>query len=123
MPIYTRPIKVCANEPFKILNPSDKNARTQTRKKLTSSSEQVNLSLLSKIKPKYFAKTSKDEGWIVVMNEELDQIQKNQTWELVPRPKHKNVIGTKWVFINKLNEDGKVVRNKERLVCKGYAQV
>jgi len=33
------------------------------------------------------------------------------------------VIGTKWVFRNKLNEDGKVVRNKERLVYKGYAQV
>jgi hypothetical protein len=33
------------------------------------------------------------------------------------------VIGRKWVFKNKLNEDRKVVRNKERLVCKGYAQV
>ncbi|MDL1139919.1 reverse transcriptase domain-containing protein, partial [Yersinia pestis] len=35
----------------------------------------------------------------------------------------KNVIGTKWVFRNKLNEDGQVIRNKARLVCKGYAQV
>jgi hypothetical protein len=52
------------------------------------------------------------------MNEELDQIEKNETWELVPRPKDKNVIGSKWVFRNKLNEDGKVVRNKERIVCK-----
>jgi hypothetical protein len=42
---------------------------------------------------------------------------------LVPRPKNKNVIGTKCVFINKLNEDGEVTRNKARLVCKGYAQV
>jgi len=33
------------------------------------------------------------------------------------------VIGTKWVFWNKLNEDGEVVRNKARLVCKGYSQV
>jgi hypothetical protein len=57
------------------------------------------------------------------MNEELDQIEKNDTWELVPRPRYKNVIGTKWVFINKLNEDGQVTRNKARLVCKGYAQV
>jgi hypothetical protein len=57
------------------------------------------------------------------MDEELDQIEKNDTWELVPRPKNKNVIGTKWVFINKLNEDGEVTRNKARLVCKGYAQV
>jgi hypothetical protein len=33
------------------------------------------------------------------------------------------VIGTKWVFKNKLNEDGNIVRNKARLVCKGYVQV
>ena len=57
------------------------------------------------------------------MNEELDQIEKNQTWDLVPRPKEKNVIGTKWVFKNKMNEDGQVVRNKAKLVCKGYTQV
>jgi hypothetical protein len=42
------------------------------------------------------------------MNGEFDQIKKNDTLELVPRPKNKNVIGTKWVFRNKLNEDGQV---------------
>jgi hypothetical protein len=57
------------------------------------------------------------------MDEELDQIEKNDTWELVPRPKNKNVIDTKWVFRNKLNEYGQVTRNKSRLVCKGYAQI
>ena len=56
-------------------------------------------------------------------DEELNQIEKNQTWKLVPRPEGKNVIGTKWIFKNKLNEDGEVIRNKARLVCKGYAQV
>jgi hypothetical protein len=40
------------------------------------------------------------------MDKELDQIEKNDTWELVLRPKNKNVIDTKWVFNNKLNEDG-----------------
>jgi hypothetical protein len=42
---------------------------------------------------------------------------------VVPRPEDKNVIGSKWVFKNKMNEKGQVVRNKARLVCKGYAQV
>ena len=37
------------------------------------------------------------------------------------QPKEKNVVGTKWVFINKMNEQGEVVRNKARLVCKGYS--
>ena len=41
----------------------------------------------------------------------------------MPRPVNKNVIGTKWVFWNKLNEEGKVIRNKVKLVCKGYAQI
>jgi hypothetical protein len=57
------------------------------------------------------------------MNEELDQIEKNNTWELSPRPTDKTVIGSKWVFKNKMNEQGKIVKNKARLVCKGYAQV
>jgi hypothetical protein len=58
------------------------------------------------------------------MDEELDiQIEKNDTWELVQRPKIKNVIDTKWVFSNKLNENGDVTRNTDRLVCKGYAQI
>lgn len=52
------------------------------------------------------------------MKEELDRIEKNQTWELVNRPEDKNVIGTRWVFRKKLDKDGKVVRNKARLVCK-----
>eukprot|EP00253_Pinus_taeda_P033080 PITA_33080 len=56
------------------------------------------------------------------MDEELEQIEKNNTWELVPRPKDKNIIGTKWIFKNKLNENCDVIRNKARLVCKGYAQ-
>ena len=56
------------------------------------------------------------------MNEEIEQIEKNKTQTLVPRPIDKNVIGTKWVFRNKLNEDGKVSRKKARLVCKGYSQ-
>jgi hypothetical protein len=56
------------------------------------------------------------------MEEKMNQIEKNDTWELVPRPKKKNVIGTKWVFRNKLNEDGQVTKNKAKSVCKGYAQ-
>jgi hypothetical protein len=57
------------------------------------------------------------------MDEELDQIEKNDTCELVPRLKNKNLIGKKRVFRNKLNEDGQVTRSKARLVCKGYAQI
>ena len=87
------------------------------------SSQQAHVSFLATFEPSRFEEASQNEHWVAAMNEELDQIEKNNTWELVPRPKDKNVIGTKWVFRNKLNEDGQVTRNKARLVCKGYAQV
>ena len=57
------------------------------------------------------------------MNEKLDQIEENETWELVPRLEDKNIVGTKWIFKKKFNQDGQVIMNKSRLVCKGYAQV
>ena len=85
--------------------------------------EHRHLALLSIVEPNSFKESSNDEHWVKAMEEELHQIEKNDTWELVPRTKNKNVIGTKWVFINKLNEDGNVTRNKARLVCKGYAQI
>ena len=40
---------------------------------------------------------------------------------MVPRLVDKNAIGTKWVFKNKMNEQGEVIKNKARLVCKGYS--
>ena len=75
------------------------------------------------MEPKNFNEAGEDKNWITAMNEELDQIEKNDTWELVPRPANKNVIGTKWIFKNKMNEKGQIVRNKARLVCKGYAHI
>jgi hypothetical protein len=66
--------------------PGKKSVGVETRRKLTYESEQA---LLSLIKPKAFVEASKDEVWIKAMNENLDQIEKNQTWELVPRPKNK----------------------------------
>ena len=47
-----------------------------------------------------------NEIWIEAMNEEIEKIEKKKTWTLLPRPKDKNVIGNKWVFRNKFNEDG-----------------
>ena len=58
--------------------------------------------MLSTIEPNCFEEASKYEFWNKAMDEELDQIEKNDTWELVPRPNNKNVIDTKWVFRNKL---------------------
>jgi hypothetical protein len=99
------------------------NKGVQTRRKLIKDSKQYQIVFLSMIEPKNFDKANKHDDWIRAMNEELDQIETNNTWELVPRPEDKNVIGFKWVFKNKMNEKGQIVRNIAILVCKGYAQV
>ena len=56
------------------------------------------------------------------MQEELNQFERNKVWDLVPRPRDHPIIGTKWVFRNKLDEQGQVTRNKARLVAKRYNQ-
>ena len=77
---------------------------------------------LSQIKSKSFLKAESDESWMIAMQEELNQFERNDVWELVRRPIHQSIIGTKWVYRNKLDEHGTVVRNKTRLVTKGYNQ-
>lgn len=94
----------------------------QTRRK-ERNIEQVNFYLMTKMEPKKYDDASKSEKWIKAMEEELQQIEKNKTWKLVPRLTDKNVIGTTWLYKNKMIEDGKGIRNKARLACKGYAQV
>ena len=56
------------------------------------------------------------------MQEELNQFERNEVWELVPRPNDQSVIGTKWVYKNKMDENGIIIRNKARLVAQGYNQ-
>ncbi|KAH9698504.1 Integrase catalytic domain-containing protein [Citrus sinensis] len=77
---------------------------------------------ISQIEPKSFEDAENDESWIMAMQEELNQFERNNVWELVPKLEHKSVIGTKWVFRNKMDESGVVVRNKARLVAQGYNQ-
>ena len=64
------------------------------------------LFFISQVKPKNVHEACKDDYWKKAMKEELDQIVKNEAWELVPRPANKNVIETKWVFKNNMNEQG-----------------
>ncbi|GJW23342.1 retrovirus-related pol polyprotein from transposon TNT 1-94 [Tanacetum coccineum] len=77
---------------------------------------------ISTIEPKNVNEALGDESWIVAMQEELNQFIVNEVWELVPQPKNMTIIGTKWVFRNKLDENGVVSRNKARLVAQGYNQ-
>jgi histone deacetylase 1/2 len=64
----------------------------------------------------------KDQRWVVAMDTEHQALLHNKTWHLVPRPKGKNIIGSRWVYKIKRKADGSIDRYKARLVAKGYKQ-
>ncbi|GJQ95304.1 putative ribonuclease H-like domain-containing protein [Tanacetum coccineum] len=64
----------------------------------------------------------KNPSWIEAMQEELLQFKLQEVWTLVDLPNRKRAIGTKWVFRNKKDERGIMIRNKARLVAQGYTQ-
>ena len=84
------------------------------------SNENADFALFS-CEPQTFEEAAKDEKWQKVMEEELNMIDKSNTWNLVDPPKGKYIIGLKWVY-NKYNEDGSIQKHKARLVAKGYSQ-
>jgi len=100
----------------------DSTSGVQTRR--ATSDQCLNVSFLSLIEPKKIDEAMKDPSWIEAMQDELNQFKRNDVWELVPCPSNlkKEPIGTRWVFRNKMDEDGHVIRNKARLVAKGYSQ-
>jgi hypothetical protein len=83
----------------------------QTRSRLSSFCE--HFSFVSSIEPTKIDEVLKDVDWVNAIHEELNNFTRNQVWELVERPKGRNVIGTEWVYRNKQDQDGIVVRNIE----------
>ncbi|GJW27548.1 putative ribonuclease H-like domain-containing protein [Tanacetum coccineum] len=77
---------------------------------------------LSKEEPKNVIHAMKDPSLIEAMQEELLQFKLQKVWTLVDLPNGKRAIGSKWVFRNKKDERGIMIRNKARLVAQGYAQ-
>nr|GEW56166.1 hypothetical protein [Tanacetum cinerariifolium] len=77
---------------------------------------------LSQEEPKRVHQALKDPSCIEAMQEEFLQFKMQNIWVLVDLPKGKRVIGSKWVFTNKKDERGIVIRNKARLVAQGHTQ-
>lgn len=80
------------------------------------------MTIVSQIEPKSIEEVLSNEDWILAKEEELYQFTKSDVWMLESPPSDKSVTGTKWVFRNKLDEEGKVVKNKTRLVAQDYNQ-
>ncbi|GJR68712.1 hypothetical protein Tco_0014777 [Tanacetum coccineum] len=77
---------------------------------------------LSQIEPNRVSKALSDPAWVEAMQEELLQFELQKVWILVDLPKGKRPIGLKWIFKNKTDERGIVIRNKARLVAQGHTQ-
>ncbi|GJV55001.1 retrovirus-related pol polyprotein from transposon TNT 1-94 [Tanacetum coccineum] len=101
-------------------NPSQS---VRTRRQLETDGEMCMFALtVSRTEPKNIKEAMADSAWIESMQEELHQFDRLDVWELVDRPLCKNVINLKWLWKNKHDEENTVIRNKSRLVAKGYAQ-
>ena len=57
------------------------------------------------------------------MDDEIQALKKNDTWDLVPRPINHNMVGCRWIFKTKLHANGSIERHKARLVVKGFSQI
>ncbi|GKF00899.1 putative ribonuclease H-like domain-containing protein, partial [Tanacetum coccineum] len=77
---------------------------------------------LSQVEPKKVIQALTDPSWIEAMHNKLLQFKLQKVWTLVDLPYGKRAIGTKWVYMNKKDERGVVIRNKARLVAQGYTQ-
>ena len=61
--------------------------------------------------------------WKIAMEDEMNSIIGNKTWDLVKLPADRKAIGCKWIFKIKRDERGNAVRFKARLVAQGFGQV
>jgi hypothetical protein len=75
-------------------------------------------SFISCLEPKNVDESLQDPDWVNAMHKKLNNFTRNQVWTLEERSKGARVIGTKWVFCNKQDDQGIVVRNKARVVAK-----
>lgn len=71
------------------------------------------------IEPRGFKSSVKHLEWLAIMQEEIDALQSNHTWDLVPRPSVTNIVDLKWVFRMKFHADGSIKRRRAYLVAKG----
>ena len=78
---------------------------------------------LSQVEPTKVEEALQDESQFEAMHDELLQFQRNDVWTLIPRPKGEHIIDIKWIFRNKIDEEGNVICNKARLVAQEYSQM
>nr|GFA53474.1 retrovirus-related Pol polyprotein from transposon TNT 1-94 [Tanacetum cinerariifolium] len=77
---------------------------------------------LTSVEPKMYKDALTQSCWIEAMQEEINEFERLEVWELVPRPDKFMVITLKWIYKVKLDKLGGILKNKARLVARGYHQ-
>nr|GEZ92819.1 retrovirus-related Pol polyprotein from transposon TNT 1-94 [Tanacetum cinerariifolium] len=77
---------------------------------------------LTSMEPKTYKDTLTQSCWIEAMQEELNEFERLEVWKFIPRPDKVMVITLKWIYKVKLDELGGIMKNKARLVARGYRQ-
>lgn len=77
---------------------------------------------VSLVELKDVKKALKELEWIINVQSKLNELEHNEAWDMDERPSYCSIIRTRWVFRNEVNQDGKIVRNKARLVSHRYNQ-
>lgn len=80
------------------------------------------LLLMGVDEPRNYTQAVKDCNWRKAMQREMESIEQNNTWKLTVLPAGRKVIGLKWIYKIKRDENGEIVKYKARLVAKGYVQ-
>ncbi|GJU26970.1 retrovirus-related pol polyprotein from transposon TNT 1-94 [Tanacetum coccineum] len=77
---------------------------------------------LTFVEPKMYKDALTQSCWIEAMQKELNEFEHLEVWDLVPQPDKGMVITLKWIYKVKLDELGGILKNKVRLVARGYRQ-
>ncbi|GJZ55754.1 retrovirus-related pol polyprotein from transposon TNT 1-94 [Tanacetum coccineum] len=113
-------VKIKGRHQQVIGNPSES---VRTRRQLETDGEMCMFALtVSRTEPKNIKEAMADFAWMNTARKNFISFDRLDVWELVDRPLCKNVINLKWLWKNKRDEENTIIRNKSRLVAKGYAQ-
>lgn len=76
----------------------------------------------SVVEPFCFEEASKQDIWVKAMKDEMNMTEINNNWDLVDKPKGREIVGVKWICKTKFNQDGSLQKHKARFVAKGFTQ-
>nr|GEU41618.1 retrovirus-related Pol polyprotein from transposon TNT 1-94 [Tanacetum cinerariifolium] len=122
-PSPNNPVAPVDNHPFiNVFAPEPSSDASSSGDVSSTESTYVSQTLHHLIEPKNFKSTITEDCWFQAMQDEIHEFDRLQVWKLVPQPDCVMIIALKWIYKVKLDKYGDVLKNKARLMAKGYRQ-